>query len=197
MKTKIYLLSILLIVVGTSNMLYAAIYSVPLNVNGFYRFDQEMNFNIDIGVQFSQINEVRFLAQGDIYTDSYPMSFVCVLFASQNNLQYAETQEIFSTSPPISVPFTANTSFIPYNGANWNFLLDGIANGSVGLFTKSIVLLLPNYRITGNITSASIVIDAVPVPEPATFLFMAAGLIAMKRGRYKQREAWVAMKTIR
>ena len=157
---------------------YAAIFQVPLNVNGYYEFGDSINFDIDLGVQLSEIYEVRFLSEGNITALDAPGLFECTLIAGTTQRQNAYTTEIFDPEP---TSFDSNASFVSSNNATWDFLLDGNANGYVRLITS--VVYPPEFppeNITGNITSASLLIDAMPVPEPATILLLGFGVLILR-----------------
>lgn len=156
-----------------NNVIYADIYLVPLSVNGYYELHNYIDFNINLGVQFSQINEVRFQAQGDIFAVDAPGLFECTLVAAPAKLQYSCGPEITPSSPPESVAFDFDAGFFSVDGATWDFLLDGEAYGYVWLVTS--MMYPPEYppeNITGNINSAFLLIDAIPVPEPTTLIFI-------------------------
>ena len=178
--TKRTILGCILVLI-LNNIIYAATYSVPLNVNGYYTFNDLVDFNIDIGVQLTQINEVRFQAQGDISAVDAPGLFECTFIAAPAKWQHSYSPEIIPSSPPVSVPFDCDATFISSNGATWDFLLDGQANGYVRLITS--VAYPPEFPpddITGNINSASLFIDANPVPEPATVVLFVIGIPALR-----------------
>jgi hypothetical protein len=152
-----------------SGTVYADIYLVPLDVNGFYGYLDKVDFNIDLGVQFTQINEVRIQAQGSITAVDAPGFLYFSLPAAVDKIWYLSGPVIYPSSPPVSVPFSMDTPFLSGNGATWDFLLDGTADGYVVLVTGMPYAdegPIPN--ITGYIDSAFLLIDAVPVPEPAT-----------------------------
>lgn len=164
-----------------SNPVCAAIYSVSLNVNGYYGFNDPTDFNIDLGVQFTQIHEVRFQAQGDIYAVDAPGLFECTLIAAPAKGQHSYGPEIPPSSPPVSVPFDCDATFIASNGATWDFLLDGKAVGYVRLITSATYPPeFPPENITGNINSASLLIDATPVPEPTSLLLFGLGALFLR-----------------
>jgi hypothetical protein len=168
----------------SSGTVCAETYLVPLNVNGSYYFLQSANFSIDLGVEFSQINEVRFQAQGDITAVDAPGYFSCRFITEPDKMLYSRTTEILPSSPPISVPFDFDSTFTAFNGATWNFLLDGKADGYV-MLTSSVMYADDPPQISGNINSAYLFIDATPTPEPATFMLIAAGIAGTRMLRNK------------
>lgn len=160
---------------------YAVIYQVPLNVNGYYQFGDPINFDIDLGVQLTEIHEVRFLGEGNILAIDAPGLFECTFIAGPAQWQHSYGPGIFG---PESTSFSCDASFVSSNSATWDFLLDGNANGYVRLITNIIYIPeFPPENITGNITSASLFIDATPVPEPTSILLLGLGGVLLRRRR--------------
>jgi hypothetical protein len=159
---------------------WADIYQIPLDVDGYYEIFQVVDFNIDLGTELIQIHNVRFNCIGDISAIDAPGLFECTFFAGTAKWQHAYTDVIFS---PSFTPFTCNNiPFVSSNDATWDFLLDGNASGYVGLITSAMFFPEnPPDEIYGHIYSASLTIDATPVPEPATLLLLALGAFALKR----------------
>ena len=166
----------------SSAISYADIYQIPLDVNGYYEFHDSISFNIDLGTQLTEVHDVRFNCSGDVAAIDAPGLFECTFFAGAAKWQHAYTDVIYSAS---FTPFTCdNIPFISSNSATWDFLLDGEASGYMRLITNIIYIPeFPPEHIYGNIYSASLSINATPVPDPATLLLLGLGGLALLRKR--------------
>ncbi|MCX5638808.1 MAG: PEP-CTERM sorting domain-containing protein [Planctomycetota bacterium] len=164
----------------SSAISYADIYQIPLDVNGYYEFGDSILFNIDLGTQLTEVHDVRFNCSGDIAAIDALGLFECTFFAGVAKCQHAYTDVI---SSPFFTPFTCdNIPFISSNSATWDFLLDGEASGYIRLITNIVYIPeFPPEHIYGNIYSASLSINATPVPEPCTLLLLGLGGLALLR----------------
>lgn len=187
---KQYFILIAILIFAFANLsvrnVYADIYSIPLNVNGSYQTNNAMNFDIDLDIQFSQINDVRFQVLGDITAVDAPGLFECIFVAAPGKWQRSASMVVVPSSPPAMVPLAIDTTFISINSATWDFLLDGTGEGYVRLITS--IMSIPESpppNITGNISSANLLIDATPVSEPITIFLLAGGVILSRLKRSK------------
>lgn len=175
-KCMIYSIAFLI----SSAISYADIYQIPLDVNGYYEFLHPISFNLDLGTQLTEIHDVRFNCSGDIAAIDAPGLFECTFLAGVAKWQHAYTDVI---SSPSFTPFICdNIPFISSNSATWDFLLDGEASGYVQLITNiGYIPEFPPEHIYGNIYSASVSINAVPVPEPTSVFFLGFGVIFLRK----------------
>lgn len=74
----------------------------------------------------------------------------------------------------------------PFNNAfvGWDFLLDG--EGNLTLFWSPVLgnpdrIIVNVVQPRGEIFSARLIIEGTPVPEPSSFLLLAAGLLVLTR----------------
>jgi hypothetical protein len=169
-----------LIVISCCGLARAEVYEIPLPVTGEYAFRERRDFSIDLGFPLLQVHSVKFRAEGTIMA---PVDFWDVPPSPANGAFIAAlVREDMSTtagSPPAGratypepEPFAGVGSFPEQT---WQFLLDGSAEGSVyfglGQFIRGAAA-----GGQGVLTTASLVIDATPVPEPG---LLAAGAAAL------------------
>jgi hypothetical protein len=159
---------------------YGDIYEIPLAVEGYYEFNNSISFNIDLGTELTEIHDVRFSCSGDIAGIDAPGMFECTFIAGAAKWQHAYTDAI---SSPTYTAFTDdNIPFISSNSATWDFLLDGEGSGYVRLITNIIYIPeFPPEHIYGNLSSASLSINATPVPEPTAVFLLGVGVIFLRK----------------
>jgi len=158
----------------------AETFTVPLNVSGNYN-GNSTPFSFDLGTALSEVHSVSFVCAGritagvDWYDEPFSWNFVALL--------EPETSFIIAYGPlagaatyPNPEPFSWQSEFNLYSG-DWNFLLDGIASGEVGFPIVGGKAPGPQVYPTGYIDSASIVVDATVIPEPATFLLLGFSVV--------------------
>jgi hypothetical protein len=93
-------------------------------------------------------------------------------------LSFSDDLEVLEASGTAISEFT-NTS------VGWDFLLDG--QGSLTLFWNGTLgdpdrMILNVIEPSGEIFNARLIVEGTPVPEPSTFMMLAAGLAAMASG---------------
>jgi len=157
------------IVLLASTVCCAETYDITLAEEcGNYVFSESKQFHIDLETDFEAIHEARFKCEGTIVTEGRPGVFYAYLGEkSQGEVYHYAMGTVISNNGPEQ--FTCDVLFkkIPYSFDTWNFLLDGEADGLIRLFITGGYFPGQKFNITGTIDSASIVINASPVPEPA------------------------------
>jgi hypothetical protein len=174
-------------VFGSSATVKADTFVIPLDVNGFYSGGQEVNFELDLGTALTEVVSARFICQGSVTAGldywGAPLSdqFEARLLTGINYM-YADGPLVGAGTWPDPEPFSCDSAFNPAFGATWDFLLDGHTAGCVLLNgVCGPISYPPQLNSCGTITSASIIIEAIPVPEPATILLLSLGGLALLR----------------
>ena len=86
---------------------------------------------------------------------------------------------------PDPEPFDELSEFELVGPSTWSDLLDG--EGTIGIQYTELIILDGYYVEHGSVTlsSANLIVDGVPVPEPATILLITIGIAAV-RGRCRK-----------
>lgn len=165
-------------------------FMVPLDVSGTYRTNVDIQlFSFDLGTALSEVHSVTIASDGLITAgvdhDGVPFSWDLEAYL------YTDSSGPFDSSLvalmarggestyPDPEPFSTRNPFLT---DNWDFLLDGKASGSVFPFLMGIVVgYEPQAMPEFTINNASLIIDAEPVPEPATLLFLGLGAILLRK----------------
>lgn len=192
MKNNLVLLLVfsMALVFGSSAAVKANIFVVPLDVDGFYNGGDTVNFEFDLGTALTEVQSARFICSGsitaglDYWGDPVSCRFEARLLTGVNYM-FARSPYAGASEWPDPEPFSCDSVFNPAAGATWDFLLDGHTEGCVFLWgPEGPISYPPQSNSSGTITSASIIIEATPVPEPATLFFLGLGA-AMLRKRKK------------
>jgi hypothetical protein len=146
---------------------------VPLSVTGSYNSGQSRAIEVNLGVPLLQVNSAYFICSGNVtaglnyWLQPYGSYFNCYLSAD-NGYMYAKGPTVGAATWPSPQLFSGQYLFQPFwSGETWNFLLDGHATGSVGMPTWAFIPEFPPYSLpTGYLSSASIIIDAIPLTFP-------------------------------
>jgi len=100
-------------------------------------------------------------------------------FVFSGGLSFSDDLEVLEASGTAISEFT-NTS------VGWDFLLDG--QGSLTLFWNGTLgdpdrIILNVIEPSGEIFNARVIVEGTPIPEPSTFLMLAAGLVVIAKAR--------------
>ena len=172
-KTSI-LSSLLVLIASICGTARAVVYEVPLSVTGDYGTLNGKNFEIDLGFALAAVHSVHVRAEGTIagpltgpfggpWNTPANGMFRFVMFRDEPPHALAEGPRVGRETHPAPEPFAGVASF---SDQSWDFLLDGSADGYAQL------LIGDPFRLGwtgghGRLTTATLVIDATPVPEPA------------------------------
>jgi hypothetical protein len=157
--------------------------------------------NIDLGVQFSQIDSVYIDWAGGItaglaqYFD--PITFEPIgdpvpkdvsIAASLGSNPSPRATNIWGGEPnyPAPEPFNSLSKFNLFSDSSWSDLLDG--QGTITIGYGKLIMINGTYIEDGfiTLTNATLVVDGTIVPEPATILLLTAGIIIARRKSFKK-----------
>ena len=177
MKLALVIIAVALL---TTHASQAEIFTVQItNAYGSFAFSESKRFLVDLGTNLESIREARFICTGILSTEGCKGLFYAYLgdnFPDKRTghvvldpYQQATGTIVSNETPTL---FTNDVPFQPFWNVtpSWDFLLDGEADGLVRLFISGGSFPEIQYPITGIIHSASIVIDATPIPEPGHLL---------------------------
>jgi hypothetical protein len=165
--------SALLGIGGLCGAAQAEIYEIPLPL-GEYRYQEQRNFSFDLGTELSEVHSVAFRSAGTMvaplggsypgpYTTPVQGAFIATLFTDGPLAASLQSPAAGAATYPEPEPFAGvDTSSRP----TWPFLLDGKAEGHV-LFAHG----SPTSGASGGLgvlTTATLVIQGTPVPEPTS-----------------------------
>jgi hypothetical protein len=178
---------------------YAELFELPLDCNGSYDLDTPTwTLELDLGIQFSQINNIYIDWSGKITAEwaennfngqDGPIDgrFKAKLYETTpyDSLGYAEIYAGESTYPNPEL-FNVQTDF---TDDGWSMLYDGKCTVDIDFMygwsfraPEISTLIEPE----GMIESAKLVVDGTVVPEPATILLLTAGVVIARRKSFKK-----------
>jgi hypothetical protein len=165
------------------------VYEVALPVTGTYHYLQTRDFSFDLGVRLQEVHSVEFRAEGSILSvltgpaggpyEPIGGTFVAALLRDGLLSTTAHTPPAGKETYPDPEPFSGSGTF---NQQTWAFLVDGTAEGHV--------YMAGGEWHTGSagggqgiLTSATLVIDATPVPEAGVGALVCVGAVGLLRRR--------------
>ena len=176
----------------------AAIVELPLGAEGRYDVDSgswEMDF--DLGVTFTEISHVYIEWSGEITaglaTDPWvpgPQPFPCEVGISAylGRNPGARLAAVYGGEATYPEPegFDCQSEFKIWPPTTWSDLLDGQGTISMGYAVLGGPYL--TYVEFGfvDLSSATLVVEGTPVPEPATVIFLSLGVLGLCTGRPKR-----------
>jgi len=181
--------AIVVLAVGTPLM--AVTYAVPLCSNRPFTTGYPFYFNIDLGTPLASVQQVQFSCEGTItgglisYGQPYGTKFLAGLDEGPG-YWLATASYAGEATWPAPESFSGTYGFSSSGGANWDMLLDGQTSGWIEL---SVLFWIPEHPPpisfpSGTISSASLIIEATPVPEPGSaLLVLIGGLWMLMAGR--------------
>ena len=190
METKKRAMVIVAAVLLGAGVAGADIVELPLACEGVYDFNQPYwTTDFDLGVTFTEISNVYIDWSGEItsglaiyYSDhDAPFPMNVGIYAAMGYLRITEVWGGGATYPDPE-PFDS-LSEIPPGTSAWSDLLDGRGTITIG-YTQPIIL--GTYVEYGSVVlnDATLVVDGVVVPEPATFLLLIIGIAGIRaKGR--------------
>jgi hypothetical protein len=193
------ILSITLAVLVLGNGAFGDTIELPLNCTGMYDINTPLwTMDFDLGVTFSEISnvyidwsgtitaEVAYWSQNPDDTFLLDGIFWVGLYESNPNYAFctAKVQEGIDTYPAPE-PFDLET-VIASASDDLTALLDGKGSVAIGFFGA------PRYGFTvtlvnpsGQLNSATLIVEGTVVPEPSTILLLAFGLIGIRVNKWK------------
>lgn len=188
----------LVMVIGLAGTAGATIVELPLAAQGVYDFNQSYwTTDFDLGVTFTEISNVYIDWSGTITAalvifdndpgmDPVPISVgIRAAIGSPPNWRHTDVWGGAATYPAPE-PFDYRSEFI-YGAMLWSELFDG--QGTIGIqYTEPIIF--GTYVDHGSVVlnSASLIVDGVVVPEPATFLLLVMGAVGIQ-SRYRNKRS--------
>ena len=180
---KLILITLLTLAASTAR---ATIIEIPLDCDGQYDFLDTWSSSFDFGVSFSQINDIYIDWSGQIVGEEalnagvIDAQFVATLYESDPQSYYARTHVYGGAATyPTPEPFNLQTSF---TDEGWSEFYDG--QGSIEIWFGGIYRPLGEITVSlpsGEMNFATLVIDGVIVPEPATLSLLAFGTLIYRR----------------
>ena len=196
MKTKSFLIIGAVILLGASSLAKGTIFELPLDCNGVYDFDSpSWTSDFDFGISFIEISNVYIdwagqITGGQAVYDSNPDDPFPIDVGIYAGLGFNPNLRITTlwggaATYPAQELFDLQSEIELSGSSTWSDLLDG--QGTITIGYTELIMIDGHYVEHGSATlnSASLVVDGIPVPEPATLLLLTIG-IACIRGR-KQR----------
>lgn len=178
---NLILIALVTIAIATAN---ATIIEIPLDITGQYDFRSARSSSFDFGVSFSQINDIYIDWSGQVVGAELQMGgvtgtqFVATLYESDPQSYYARASVYGGrTTYPTPEPFNLQSSF---TDEGWAEFYDGQGNIKIWFgdsFHPDMIVSQP----TGQINSATLVIDGVIVPEPMTIILFGTGSLFVFR----------------
>jgi hypothetical protein len=198
---KIVLCVLLLICLITTTAL-AETYVLSLNCLGDYGTPQTIS--VDFGQSFSSVQSVSIAWSGQITPGGVladpdgivgpspvPGWFTAgFLVDDEFPVEEAVTPALGGMTYPGPESFNLTSVFNPIdNHQGWDFLLDGRADLLVQVASDNIVLFYPGWGATGSLGSASLILDATPVPESGALFTMLSGIFGSTLYAYRRRKS--------
>ncbi|MHC4498056.1 MAG: PEP-CTERM sorting domain-containing protein [Planctomycetota bacterium] len=192
---KIAAISVLVVLLSITGA-EADIVELPLACEGQYITGEWWEMDFDLGVTFTEISNVYIDWSGEImaglaynYPSPGPQPFPCDvgLLAYLGHNPYARLTEVYGGEATYPEPegFDSRIEFELLGATTWSDLLDGqgtIEIGYVVLGGPYLRYVEPGYV---ELSSAILVVEGTPVPEPATVIFLALGVLGLCVGRRK------------
>jgi len=191
MKTAIITVVIAITLLGASSLAEADIFELPLAAEGEYDFNSPYwTADFDLSVTFTDISNVYIDWAGEITAalvifddnpgmDPAPFGVgIVAAIGTPPNWRHTGVVSGGGAAYPEPEPFDLRSEF-EFGTMPWSELFDG--QGTIGIeYTEPIIF--GTYVEHGSVVlnSATLIVDGVPVPEPATFLFMTIGAIALR-----------------
>ena len=180
-----FLLSALIAIVALSGVTRADVFEVPLPT-GEYHFKQRQPFSLDLGTELAEIRSVRVHAEGSIVaplagpygpgpTTPINGTFAIGLLRDGQTAMSVTTGLAGRATYPDPEPFAETVPF-GENPAVWQFLLDGKADGYVQFVHGDLIREIAGDG-RGILSTATLIIDATPIPEPAGLLPLGAATL--------------------
>jgi len=182
MKIRCFCL-VLLIVTCAFTTAHADTYSRQLTGwLGTYYANEYSEAPVDFGVHFSSIQSVSISWSGTV-TTGYDDFLLPVRGCFQSSFMVAPNTIMANASSPwssqsYSFPTVSFDTQSTLNANTWQFLLDGVADLRMSYVPENNGYTA-NDRPWGNLTSATLTVTGTVVPEPASLLPMAVGLISL------------------
>ncbi|MDH4240762.1 MAG: PEP-CTERM sorting domain-containing protein [Phycisphaerae bacterium] len=191
---KITAISILVVLFGITAA-DAAIIELPLAAEGRYDINSvhwEMDF--DLGITFTEISHVYMDWSGEItaglaidQTTPGPQPFPLDvgLHASLGSNPWPRLTDVYGGEATYPEPegFDFQSKFGLPGSTTWSDLLDG--QGTISIYYVQLILVTGRYVESGfvDLSSATLIVEGTPVPEPATVIFLTLGVLGLCVGR--------------
>jgi hypothetical protein len=166
--------------------------SLPLEPSGFMPSNVAVPFTFDVGTALVSVNSISIDWAGAIRPaiDYWGEPLANTIKAALNAPPGSSAQAFSPETPAsaIPVPFDTVSAFEVTPAGTWDFLLSGSGSGYFFYYypTTWPIGYPPQQTGGASLDRATLVIDAVPVPEPATagLLAAAAGAFCLSRRRH-------------
>jgi hypothetical protein len=195
MIKKAEILMALFVVLGLwTGSLRAEIVSLnlfDLGCQEFYDFNSSSwTTNFDLGITFTEISNIYVDWSGEITgglavkmgSEPFPIDVGINASLGFNPYRHALVRGGETTYPDAETfdLLSEVESAVP---STWSDLLDG--QGTITVEYTEIIITFGQYVVHGNVvlSSATIIVDGVPVPEPAAILFLTLGSLLLTRRR--------------
>ena len=137
----------------------------------------------DLGMSFQSIQDVRLETTG-VLTPGVawdPTNGNLFVWDVQIEVCMEPPQGLWSLFVgPYDGSYTDNQSFRQWSGATWDFLLDGKAEITAQLST-GYGFFQPVTRPTASISTAYLIVEGTPVPEPCTLMLLGLGAVILRK----------------
>ena len=180
-------------VFGLAGMARATIVELPLAAEGEYSSGSLWTTDFDFGVTFTDISHVYIDWSGEIMAglavqgligppDPLPKDVGIKAYLSPP-IGASTTVWGGEATYPDPEPFDLWSEFELSGSETWSGLLDG--QGTIQIYYAELIIADGYYVEHGSVAlnSATLVVDGVPVPEPATLLLVGAGFLSLLRNK--------------